>query len=281
MEPGRYRGWEYTMPHPGIALLTFNTPERMNGMTQQVKRDLTEMMLQLEMDDRVRVIVFTGSGRAFSAGDDITGRTADYGDAITLTPDLPRGQTPVERVASLRLRSQHINWAIRNIDKPTIAAINGVAIQSGFSLALACDYRLAAATARVGSATLRWAYQPDENGHYLLVQLLGVAKAWDFLMRNRIVTAPEALALGLVNEVVEPEALLERTLTLARELADGPQVAMRLLKRAIYNAAHLTMEQAGEDIALRTGISDHHADATEGVTAFREKRGAKFNAWLP
>jgi 2-(1,2-epoxy-1,2-dihydrophenyl)acetyl-CoA isomerase len=102
----------------------------------------------------------------------------------------------------------------------------------------------------------------------------------DFLMRKRIASAQEALELGLVNEVAEPEQLMPRTMELARELADGPQVSMRLLKRTIYNAAEMTFAHALDDIAAKTAISDHHPDAREGVRAFQEKRGAKFNEWL-
>ncbi len=118
---------------------------------------------------------------------------------------------------------------------------------------------------------------PDEGGQYLLVQLLGVAKAMDFLMRNRIVEASEALELGLVHEVAPPEQLMDSAMELAGELADGPQVAMRLLKRSVYNAAEMTFAHALDDIATKTAISDHHADAQEGVTAFREKRKPRFN----
>jgi 2-(1,2-epoxy-1,2-dihydrophenyl)acetyl-CoA isomerase len=96
-------------------------------------------------------------------------------------------------------------------------------------------------------------------------------------MRNRIVTAAEAMELGLVHEVVPGDQLLDRALTLATELANGPQVAMRLLKTTIYNAADMTWPQALDDIAAKTGISDHHPDAREGVRAFREKRPPQFN----
>ncbi|MBF6599733.1 MAG: enoyl-CoA hydratase/isomerase family protein [Dehalococcoidia bacterium] len=176
--------------------------------------------------------------------------------------------------------SRPLNVALRNFDKLTVAAINGVAIQTGFSLALSCDFRIAAAGARMGSATLRFALMPDEGGQFLLVQLLGVARAMDFLLRNRIVPAEEALALGLIHEVAPPDELQVRAMALARELADGPQLAMRLLKRSIYNAAESSFAQALDDIAARTAISDHHPDAREGVAAFREKRPPKFNAWL-
>jgi 2-(1,2-epoxy-1,2-dihydrophenyl)acetyl-CoA isomerase len=102
----------------------------------------------------------------------------------------------------------------------------------------------------------------------------------DFLMRKRIVSAAEALELGLVHEVVEDSRLLDSALDLARELADGPQVAMRLLKRSIYNAAEMTWAQSLDEIAAKTAIGDHHPDSREGIAAFREKRKPKFNAWL-
>jgi 2-(1,2-epoxy-1,2-dihydrophenyl)acetyl-CoA isomerase len=124
---------------------------------------------------------------------------------------------------------------------------------------------------------MRFGLMPDEGGQFLLVQLLGVARAMDFLMRSRIVSADEALELGLVHEVVAPDALMERSLALARELANGPQVAMRLLKRSLYNAAEQTFAHALDDIAAKTAISDHHPDAIEGMRAFREKRPPLFN----
>jgi 2-(1,2-epoxy-1,2-dihydrophenyl)acetyl-CoA isomerase len=127
---------------------------------------------------------------------------------------------------------------------------------------------------------LRFALLPDEGGHWLLVQQLGTARAMEFLLRKRIVDADEALALGLVSEVCAPDELLERALALATELAEGPQVAMRLLKRAIYVAAESDFAHACEDIALRTGITDHHPDAREGARSFREKRAPRFNAGL-
>lgn len=279
MDTGTFRGFELTTHDPGIALITFNQPERLNGMTQGMKRDLVETLLQAQMDDAVRVVVLTGSGRAFSAGDDITGRPPQSDAARALVPPVPGGHTtPIGTYDGLRALSQSLNLAVRNLDKLAIAAINGVAIQTGLSLALSCDFRIASTDARLGSATLRFGLMPDEGGQYLLVQLLGVAGAMDFLMRNRIVSGEEALALGLVHEAVPPEHLMDRTMALARELADGPQVAMRLLKRSIYNAAEMTFAHALDDIASKTAISDHHPDAAEGMRAFREKRKANFNA---
>jgi len=198
-----------------------------------------------------------------------------------LVPGIPPGHdNAIGTYNGLRTISQRLNAAVRGLDKLTIAAINGVAIQTGFSLALSCDFRIAARGARIGSATLRFGLLPDEGGQYLLVQLLGVARTMDFLMRKRIVDADEALRLGLVSEVVDADQLERATMTLATELANGPQVSMRLLKRSVYNAAELSFEQALDEIASKTAISDHHPDAREGVAGFRDKRAPSFNAWL-
>lgn len=281
MQQGKFSGFEVTLEEPGIAWFRFNTPERLNGMTTRIKRDLIEAITQAQMDNAVRVLVFTGSGRAFSAGDDLKAyRDADLGGA-PLVPDIPPGHdSALGTYNGLRAISQQLNTTLRNLDKLTIAAVNGVAIQTGFSLALSCDFRIAAAGARLGSATLRFGLLPDEGGQYLLVRTLGLPKALDFLMRRKIVEAEEAQALGLVHEVVAPEALDDAARALAVELANGPQVAMRLLKRSLYNAAELDWAAALDDIATKTAVSDHHPDAREGVAAFREKRTPSFNAWL-
>lgn len=278
MVTGKFRGFEVTTQDPGIIIITFNQPERLNGMTPGFKRDLVEIFQQAQMDNDVRVVVVTGSGRAFSAGDDITGRPVDFQGAKSLMPDIAHGHdSPIGTYEGLRVHSQTLNLAVRNLDKLVLAAVNGVAIQTGLSLALSCDFRIASDKARLGSATLRFGLLPDEGGQYLLVQLLGVAKAMDFMMMNRIVNAKEALDLGLVHEVTTADKLMDRTMELATELANGPQVSMRLLKRSIYNAADMTLAHALDEIAAKTAISDHHPDAREGVAAFKEKRKPIFN----
>ena len=279
MQTGSFRGFDVEMRDPGIALITFNRPEKLNGLDQWIKRDLVETLVQAEMDDQVRVIVFTGSGRAFCAGDDISGKGRDGGEVIM--PDIPGGhRNAIGTYNGLRMLSQPVAATIRGLDKLTIASMNGIAIQSGFSLALACDWRIASSEARMGSATMRFGLLPDEGGQYLLVQLMGVAKTMDFLQRKRIVNADEALGLGLVSEVVAPDELAARTMELALELAEGPNVAMRLLKRSIYNAAEMTFAHALDEIAAKTAISDHHPDAKEGTAAFKEKRAPMFNQWI-
>jgi 2-(1,2-epoxy-1,2-dihydrophenyl)acetyl-CoA isomerase len=279
MQTGTFSGFEIELREPGIAWITFDRPDAMNAMTPPMKRDLVESLLQAQMDDAVRVVVFTGTGRSFIAGDDL--KAYRKPNNASRMPPIPAGHdTPIGTYEGLRSLSQPVNLAIRNLDKLSIAAINGFAIQTGFSLALCCDFRIAAAGAKMGSATLRFGLMPDEGGQALLVQHMGIAKTLDFLMRKRIVPAEEALELGLVHEVAAPEQLEERSLALARELAEGPQVAMRLLKRSIYNAAELSFPQALDEIAAKTAIVDHHPDAREGASAFLEKRKPRFNRWL-
>ena len=174
MQTGKFSGFEIELRGPGIAWITFNRPDAMNAMNPPMKRDLVESLLQAQMDDSIRVVVFTGTGRAFIAGDDL--KSYQRGGDATLVPPIPAGHdTAVGTYEGLRSLSQPVNLAIRNLDKLTIAAINGFAIQTGFSLALSCDFRIAAAGARMGSATLRFGLMPDEGGQYLLVQHMGVA----------------------------------------------------------------------------------------------------------
>jgi 2-(1,2-epoxy-1,2-dihydrophenyl)acetyl-CoA isomerase len=278
MDAGTFEGFSTALDGPGILTVTFDRPETMNASTIGMKRDLVELLTRAQLDDAVRVLVFTGTGRAFWAGDDMK----SYGDTAgaVMGPIGAGHSTPLGTYDALRAVSQAVYVAVRNLDKLTIAAVNGYAIQTGFSFALACDFRIAARSARLGSATLRFALLPDEGGQWLLVQHLGVARTMDFLMRKRIVSADEALELGLVHEVTADDDLLGAASDLARELADGPQVAMRLLKRSIYNAAELSLPHALDDIAAKTAISDHHADAKAGARAFRDKQPARFNDWL-
>ncbi len=281
MKTGTFTGFDLELREPGIAWFQFNSPERLNGMTTAIKRDLIEAVTQAQMDNKVRVLVFTGTGRAFCAGDDLKAyRAADLGGEPLVDKIPPGHDNALGTYNGLRTISQALNTAVRNLDKLTICALNGIAIQTGFSLALSCDFRIAADAARMGSATLRFGLLPDEGGQYLLVEAMGVPKTMDFLMRKRIVTAEEAKELGLVHEVVPADELEDATMKLAAELADGPQVSMRLLKRSIYQAAELSWSQSLDEIAAKTAISDHHDDAGEGVTAFHEKRSPSFNAWL-
>lgn len=282
MRTGTYKGYETWLSDPGILWIRLNRPEQKNGMTSVMKRDLIETLTEAQMDNAVRVIVFTGSGDSFSAGDNLKGYAAlDRETDDNAVPLIPGGHdSGIGTYAALRTISQALNTKIREMEKITIAAINGIAIQTGFSLALSCDFRIATTEARMGSGTLRFALLPDEGGQYLLVQHLGLSRTLDFLMRKRIVSAAEAEEMGLVSEVMPADQLMSAAEALAREMAEGPQVAMRMLKRTVYNAAEMTWQQALDDIAGKTAVVDHHPDSREGVASFREKRAPRFNAWL-
>jgi 2-(1,2-epoxy-1,2-dihydrophenyl)acetyl-CoA isomerase len=222
MDTGPLTGFGIHLEDPGIAWFRFNTPARLNGMTTGIKRDLVEGITQAQMDNAVRVLVFTGSGRPFCAGDDLKAYSNAELGGKPLMPAIPPGHdNALGTYNGLRTISQRLNSTLRGLDKLTVAAINEVAIQTGFSL-----------------------------------------------------------ALGLLNDVVPADELDAAALSLARELANGPQVAIRLLKRSLYNAAELTWEQSLDEIAAKTAITDHHPDAQEGVRAFHDKRTASFNAWL-
>jgi 2-(1,2-epoxy-1,2-dihydrophenyl)acetyl-CoA isomerase len=212
-----WTGLKLTRPRPGVLLVVLDRPERLNTLTAGMKRDLVELCTHIQADDETRAVVVTGAGKAFCAGDLLGNqyRTEPPGSV----PALPGGHQDAESTyVSLRAFSHALNRAVRSLDKITIAAINGAAIQSGLSLALACDFRIASQAARLGSGTLRFGLMPDEGGHWLVLQHMGIGAAIDFLLRARIVDATDALARGLVNEVVPDERLTSAALDLAEEL---------------------------------------------------------------
>ena len=162
MDTGKFTGFEVSLETPGIAWIEFNEPEKLNGMNTPKKRDLIETLIQAQMDNAVRVVVFIGQGRAFCAGDDLKAHAGGESKDKALMPPIPPGHdSPIGTYNGLRHISQALNLTIRSLDNLTIAAINGIAIQSGLSLALACDFKIAAQDARLGSATLRFGLLPD------------------------------------------------------------------------------------------------------------------------
>ena len=148
LQAGKFSGFDVALHEPGVAWFEFNRPDRLNGMRALVKRDLVEALLQAQMDDAVRVVVFTGSGRAFCAGDDLNAYGGSETDEALLVPPIDPGhRDAISTYDALRSISQPINLAIRNLDKLSIAAVNGIAIQSGFSLGMARPTKMATASA--------------------------------------------------------------------------------------------------------------------------------------
>jgi len=271
---GAYAGFDLKLAEQGIAILRFNQPEKLNAFSASMKRDMLESLFHIGISSGARALIISGDGGVFSAGDNF--RNYYDQEPVRSVPIGAREEGGAALYSRLRMISQQLNRTLRDLDIVTIAAIEGPCVQSALSLALCCDFRIVSREARLGSATLRFGFQPDENGHYLLVQHIGLAKTLDFLLRKRFVSGEEAVQWGLATDVVPEGESMTRAVALAREMVEGPQSAMRLLKRAIYNAAEYSFDQAADDIATKTAISDLHPDTKEGVTAFREKRKPDF-----
>jgi len=248
----------------GIATLTFNRPERMNALSTPIMEGLLHGLPRLAGDPAVRVIVLTGAGRAFCAGGDVKSM-AEGGEQ----------RSAAEATARLR-SSMEVSRILHELPKPTIAMVNGPAAGAGLALALACDLRIAGASARLVTAFVRVGFSGDFGGSYFLTKLVGTAKARELYFTGRPVDANEALSLGLVNRVVADEELRDTTMELARSLAHGPTIALSLMKRNMNCAESdglaelLDMEAAHQ---VQTGRTEDHREAAR---AFVEKRAPVF-----
>ncbi len=207
----------------GVALLTLNRPDRLNAFSDEMLRALIEAFVRLGADTEVRAIVLTGAGRGFCAGGDIKG----------MANRKPRSFE--QRVEDLRWKTR-LPLAIRECPKIVIGMINGAAVGAGLALALACDLRVAARSARFGTAFATVGFSGDLGGTWLLTRLVGTAKARELYYTGEIIDAATAGALGIVNRVVEDEALREETMRLARRIADGPRIALGYMKRNFFAA---------------------------------------------
>jgi 2-(1,2-epoxy-1,2-dihydrophenyl)acetyl-CoA isomerase len=248
----------------GVATLTFNRPERLNALSPAIMEGLLEGLPRLAGDPAVKVIMLTGAGRAFCAGGDVKSM-AEGREQRSLAEDTAR----------LRARME-VARILHELPKPTIAMINGPAAGAGLALALACDLRIAGASARLVTAFVRVGFSGDFGGSWFLTRLAGTAKARELYFTGRPVAAEEALSLGIVNQVVPDDELERVTLELARSLARGPSVALGLIKRNLNcaergNLAELLDVEAAHQIA--TGRTHDHREAAK---AFVEKRPPVF-----
>src|SRR5262249_42241671 len=208
----------------GVATLTLNRPERLNALSTPIMEGLLEALPRLAQDEAVGVIVLTGAGRAFCAGGDV--KSMAEGSA-----QLSRG----EAVSRLRGRME-VSRLLHEIPKPTIAMVNGPAAGAGMALALACDLRIAAQSARFVTAFANIGFSGDFGGSFFLSKLVGTGKARELYYMAEPIDAAEALSLGMVNRVVADGDLLNATMVLARKLARGPRIALALMKQN-FNAA--------------------------------------------
>lgn len=251
----------------GIATLTMNRPESLNALSAEMMGGLREAVPRLAADEDVRVVILTGAGRAFCAGGDVKGM-AQRNDGPPLSMEL--------RAQALRT-GMEVSRQLYEMPKPTIAMIRGAAAGAGLSLALACDMRIASDSARFTTAFARVGFSGDYGGSYFLPRLVGAGKARELYLTADILEAAAALEIGLVNRVVADADLESEVRAFASELASGPAIAYRYIKK------NLNASSAGASLSdvfdleawnmTRTGMTDDHKEAAR---AFVEKRKPTF-----
>ncbi|WP_406276689.1 enoyl-CoA hydratase-related protein [Nocardia sp. NBC_00881] len=250
----------------GVAVLSWNRPERNNAWTVPMETEYYRALEDCAADDRVRVIVVTGTGRSFCPGMDVGALADQVRDGTTTNPHLRQPMT-------LPL----------TIPKPIIAAINGACAGIGLIAAMNCDLRFASAKAKITTAFVQRGIMAEHGLAWSLPRVVGLSTALDLLYSGRVLLAPQAHELGLVDRVYEPEELLDNTLEYAAELArNSSPVAMGVIKRQVYAAQESTHEEA-RVLALRywMGVLREHPDFAEGVASYTEKRPPQFAPWNP
>ena len=248
-----------------IATLTLNRPDRLNALGDTLREDLYEAVTRCAADSDVRAIVVTGAGRGFCSGGDVKSMSERSESGTT--------PSPTERWAPVRDR---VILAMRDCPKPIIAAVNGTAAGAGVNLALACDLRIASSAAKFSLAFVKRGLTPDWGGSWFLPRAIGTAKAFELLLTGDAIDAAQALELGLVNAVAEPDVLMDRTYALARKIADGPPIAMALTKRAIHHNQDVDLRAALEFETFIQGVARETEDYKEGIKSFMEKRAPVF-----
>jgi enoyl-CoA hydratase len=248
----------------GVAVIRLNRPERMNAIGGSMKQDLAKAFFELACNDEaVRCVIVTGAGeRAFCAGADIRERAGS-----TLS------------AAEYYVRQQQTHDLFRNMEefeKPTIAAINGVALGGGLEIALCCDLRIAARGARLGLPEIKLGVIPAAGGTQRLPRLIGEARAKALIYTSELLDAEQAAAIGLVNAVVEPDALMAEAQALARRIAAQPPLAVRFAKRAINLGMQVDMDSGLEFERYAAAMIIDSEDRKEGMRAFVEKRQPVF-----
>jgi len=252
-----------------VGTITLNRPDKLNAFTVEMVGELIEALERVTANETVRAVVLTGAGRAFCAGADV-----DLLKEILEQRDQERGEALVDGARA-------ILHAIRLAPQPVICALNGVAAGGGANLALGCDLRIAADTARIGQVFGRIGLHPDWGGTYFLPRLVGTAHALELFLSGELVPADRLLALGLVNRVVPAADLPRDAAAWAREIAAGPPHAVRLVKQAVYHDPHAAFTDEALDAALGVELEAQlecfkTRDALEGLTAFLAKREPRF-----
>jgi len=251
-----------------IATITLNRPERRNAINESLHHELGEAIDQAAQDDDVKVIVLTGAGKSFCAGDDI-------GENF-LGEDLKEWKN---RGAVLRMlqgkQEQGSAFRLMQINKPSIAAINGAALGYGCDMALMCSMRVASEKAKFGELEVRMGALPGES-FLLMPRLIGLAKTYEMILTTDIIDAAEALRIGLVNKVVSQEELMPATMEMANKIANNPPIAVRLAMEQIRRSVDMQTEKYMREWALALNYCLETDDHIEACKAFMEKRTPVF-----
>jgi 2-(1,2-epoxy-1,2-dihydrophenyl)acetyl-CoA isomerase len=248
----------------GIARITLNRPDRLNSFTSQMHGELREALARVASGGEARVLLLTGEGRGFCAGQDLSDRA--------VAPDA----APVDLGASIEENYRPLVLGLRNLALPVVCAVNGVAAGAGANIALACDIVIAARSASFIQAFCRIGLVPDSGGTFFLPRLVGTARAMGLAMLGDKLSAEQAAAWGLIWKCVDDAELATTTDALLAQLARAPTGGLAAIKRALYAAADNTLEQQLDlerDLQRTLGFG---ADYREGVAAFLEKRPPRF-----
>jgi enoyl-CoA hydratase/carnithine racemase len=257
------------VPRPGIARITLNRPDKMNAYNGAMTEELLAAVAAFRDDDDLRSLVVTGAGtRAFCTGGDISGSDPEHGRKVA--------SQPMGHGREMREGMQAVVLALRNLDKPSVAMIRGYAVAGGLALAMACDFRYAARSARLGDTSGKVGLLADEGGAWLFPRAMGLDKALRMTLLSEVYDAPRAEALGLVTQVVADEALEEATFAFAQALATRAPLAVRLTKMMMARSAGLSLEESVADAQMAVMIANPSQDVREGLKAFFEKRPPRF-----
>lgn len=253
-----------------VAIITLNRPEARNALSDNLSPALRRMIKYCGDNADVGAVLVTGAGTAFCAGGDVKGMGA-HRDPNKLA------MSHEEKIADLKQRQSLLTGALHGLRKPAIAALPGPAVGAGLAIALACDIRIAAQSAFVATGYVRIALSGDYGIAWLLTQLIGTARAREFMFTGDKVDAARCAQIGLVNRVVPDERLQEEAFALARSLAEGPSLALRAMKDNLDDALTVDFDTARDREAERLIPLTTSADHKEAVQAFIEKRKAVFS----